>query len=421
MKIATLLFTYNRSHHTEQVISSLKKNTVLPQKLLVFQDGLKPGQDDCEWKKVNSLIRSIDWCEREIIVAEYNKGLATSIVDGINHAFKEHDAVIVLEDDCVSASGFISFMQQCFEKYKDNKKVYSVSGYSWPFTLKKTKYDVYGCGRISSWGWGTWKDRWNSFEKDYELVRKMKQGKNTSKNFAMWGRDLEDMLVSNVRGNIDSWAVFWALNVISREGICINPYQSLIRNIGTDGSGTHCGSTDQFDVELEDNEKGEISLPDEIGFSDETIEDFLSLYGGYTAFYQDDESKENILVYGAGGFFFNNEKAINDRYNIKAFIDQNKRGWLAGRKVIQIEEITKYEYQGILIMLQNVQECIKVVKNLIAQGVSYKQIMLGHSFFGSYSKSIDTISVLPDGCLNVTIGEISRVIHSVNEFEDFCK
>ena len=153
MKTATLLFTYNRSYHTEQVINSLKQNTQFPSKLFVFQDGLKQGEDDYEWKKVNDIIRAIDWCENEIIVSSNNKGLAASIVSGINYAFEEYDTVIVLEDDCVCSVDFISFMQQCFEKYKDDKKVYSVSGYSYPVSLEKGKYDVYGCGRISSWGW----------------------------------------------------------------------------------------------------------------------------------------------------------------------------------------------------------------------------------------------------------------------------
>ena len=56
MKIATLLFTYNRSRHTEQVINSLKSNTLLPEKLFVFQDGLRQEENSTEWKKVIMLI-----------------------------------------------------------------------------------------------------------------------------------------------------------------------------------------------------------------------------------------------------------------------------------------------------------------------------------------------------------------------------
>ena len=74
MKIATLLFTYNRSYHTEQVLAALKENTVLPQKLIVFQDGRKRETDINEWNKVNSLIHKIDWCDHEIVVSGYNKG-----------------------------------------------------------------------------------------------------------------------------------------------------------------------------------------------------------------------------------------------------------------------------------------------------------------------------------------------------------
>ena len=40
MDIATILFTYNRSYHTNEVIKALEQNIVLPQKLYIFQDGL---------------------------------------------------------------------------------------------------------------------------------------------------------------------------------------------------------------------------------------------------------------------------------------------------------------------------------------------------------------------------------------------
>ena len=53
MKIATILFTYNRSEHTKKVLDALKENSVLPEKLYVFQDGLKIETHKEEWEKVN--------------------------------------------------------------------------------------------------------------------------------------------------------------------------------------------------------------------------------------------------------------------------------------------------------------------------------------------------------------------------------
>jgi len=80
VRIATILFTYHRSFHTRQVLESIRNNTVLPEKLIIFQDGLKPDEDDADWKKVNSMIREINWCNKELIVSERNKGLADSVI-----------------------------------------------------------------------------------------------------------------------------------------------------------------------------------------------------------------------------------------------------------------------------------------------------------------------------------------------------
>lgn len=382
MKIAVLLFTYRRSSHTEQVLDALKQNTILPPKLLIFQDGPKSKEEIGEWEKVNTLIKAVDWCEKEVLVSEGNRGLAASILWGIAYAFEEYDAVIVLEDDCVPAKNFISFMQQCFEKYRENKKVYSVSGYSYPVPLEKGPYDVYGCGRISSWGWGTWKDRWDTYEKDYEIIRRMKQEEEASRDLAMWGRDLEDMLIGNITGACDSWAVFWALNVIARKGVCVNPYESLIKNIGLDGSGTHCGSMDRYNVRLENGEEKEFQLPEQISILDSTIESFIPLFGHYTAINREDDSKEKILVYGLGNLYARNEKMINEKYDIRAFVDRGKHGWFAGKKIIRADDVGDYAFDKILVMIQDFQECIRVTEGLAHRGVDHKKILTGQGLYG---------------------------------------
>lgn len=380
MNIATLLFTYNRSYHTEQVIKALRKNVDSIQKLFVFQDGLKKDGDKYEWKKVNNLIEEIDWCEREIIVSEYNKGLANSIVSGINYIFNDYDAVVVLEDDCVPTANFIGFMNQCFEKYRDNKRVYSISGYSWPIRLEKCQYDVYACGRISSWGWGTWKDRWKIYKKDYEIIRRMKQKSETSIDLAVWGMDLEDTVVGNIRGYCDSWAVFWALNVISEQGICISPYQSLIKNIGMDGSGVHCGVTKQYDVKCIDEERKNFYLPDKVDILDETKKAFASLYGSYTAISNISSEKKSILVYGAGEFYLKNEKRINENYYVEKFVDKYKKGFLAGREIIRPDEIRNCLFHKLLIMIGDRNEAVNVKHFLEKEyGVSEEKIQIGFS------------------------------------------
>lgn len=366
MDIAVVLFTYNRSNHTSQVLDALSKNSLLPEKLYIFQDGLSCNAHKAEWEKVNALIKQVNWCECEVIVARKNKGLAKSIVDGVNDVFRKHDAVIVLEDDCVPAPGFMLFMTQCLEKYRWNMEVYSVSGYTWPMDIEQNGYDAYVCGRMSTWGWGTWKDRWKDYTRDYDSLSRIRSNKRLSEYLAAWGNDLEDMLVNTLTGLNDSWAVFWILAIIEKMRVCINPYRSLIKNIGLDGSGVNCSAEmHEYLVDTDDCDRKSFRLPDETGISDKVIKGIYKFVGSSTLLNCPDRMKRRVLVYGKGKFFLHNEEKLNEAFYIEAIVDKHKRGWYAGKKIIRPCEIPDYAYDNLVIMLESREECYKVRNELI--------------------------------------------------------
>lgn len=266
MKIGTALFTYHRNEHTAKVLEALSQNDALPEKLYLFQDGIKESTDYIGWNKVSGLIQNINWCKTEVCISKRNKGLADSVIDGVNYVLQECDAVIVLEDDCVPHPKFMSYMVSALNKYVENENIYSIGGYAWPVEVEKNGTDAYFTGRISSWGWGTWKNRWAKYEVDYQMLAKMKADADMSDRFHTWGEDLESHLLGNVRGTCNSWAVFWALTVIKNKGFCLAPYQSLIENIGFDGTGVHCGAN-KIEQKLHRwNDSRDMVLPDEIEF-----------------------------------------------------------------------------------------------------------------------------------------------------------
>lgn len=419
MKIATLLFTYHRDFHTEQVLKALKENTILPQILLIFQDGLREDEDDSEWRRVNKLIQGIDWCDKEIIVSDYNKGLAESIVSGIDYAFQKYDAVIVLEDDCVALPSYMQFMTQGLAKYERIKNVYSVSGFSWPGVMKKSRFDAYSCGRVSSLGWGTWKDRWVNFKRDINILKRIKADQIKSRNLFTWGKDLEEMLTGTITGQYDSWGVYWALNVIENDGICINPYVSLIKHIGWDDTGTNTTSADAFDIVILNDRVNEFAFPDDITILDSTKEAFAELYGSYTAVSQEKPSKDNVLIYGLGNFFKQNEKNVNHNFNIVAFIDQRKKGWYAGKKILKQKDVKNYNFNKILIMVLDIQECIHIAEELVKHGIYAEQIVLGSSLYGSWNTRMDRITVLHEENqikLMLSVNGVTIKIRSKDEF-----
>ncbi len=419
MDIGIVVFAYNRSQHLKRVLDGLKENKGVS-KLYIFQDGLRCEEHKEEWEKTQTAIREIEWCEVSYQQSPYNKGLAKSIVDGVNTVFRENDAVIVLEDDCVPAPDFFAFMKQCFDKYKDNQKVYTVSGYAWSIHLPQAQYDIYGCGRISSWGWGTWKDRWEQYKVDNDIIRRLKADRDKSRYLALWGTDLERVLLERLQGMNDSWAVYWALHVIEKEGLCINPYKSLIDNIGMDGTGVHCGKTKAFQVAVSDEIKESYMLPEELEIMPTTEKSFADLYGSYTAIHEEKESCKNVLIYGLGNFFKKNEKKLNELFHIKAFIDAKKTGWFAGKKIISINEISSYQYDKIIVMVQKFQECIHISQALLSKGVDAEKIVLGHCCIdaGGY---VGEAHILHDGRIQVCFSDASISVSSEDEFNNVCE
>lgn len=126
--------------------------------------------------------------------------------------------------------------------------------------------------------------------------------------------------------------------------------------------------------------------------------------------------KEKILIYGLGNFYSCFEKAINDKYEIEAFIDRQKMGEHLGKKIICIDQAEHYDYRYIVIMLNDIQECLHVSRDLIMAGIDYKKIVLGHSLYGQYSQCFDSISIFPDGDLCLTKGTINLKVRSKDEF-----
>lgn len=277
MNIATILFTYNRSKHTKAVLDALANNRILPEKLFIFQDGMKASTNKEEWNAVGRVITSVSWCDTEIFISEKNKGLANSIVAGVNQVFESFDAVIVLEDDCVPHPQFMEYMVKALEKYKNCQEVYHIGASSEPVDAVPNGTDAYFLGRINSCGWGTWKERWQKFTNDYTIVGKIKADSQLNERLMLWGENLEATVVSNIYGRTDSWACFWALSVIMNKGYCMSPYESLINNIGFDGTGVHSGIA-KSTLKLRTNERlSEIVLPDKV----EWVEGYQKSFAHY--------------------------------------------------------------------------------------------------------------------------------------------
>lgn len=282
MRIITILFTYNRPWHTNKTLEALKKNSLKPEELWIFQDGPK-NENDKNWYEVGELIRNVDWCVNRVIVSDKNQGLGKSIVNGINKAFEEADAVIVLEDDCVTHPMFLDFMYDALNKYRLEKKVFQINANAYPVDLEQNGIDAFFTPRVDCWGWGTWKDRWQYMSLDYSILKRIKENEHTRYLLENYGKDLEGYMINTLYSKSNSWACFWGMTVFEQDGLCLSVYESLVENIGFDSSGTNSKEETVYIQKLRDaNNCSKLVLP-EIIAENEEIKDYLKEYSAWTA------------------------------------------------------------------------------------------------------------------------------------------
>lgn len=289
MPVPVIIFVYNRPIHTVKTIEALANNTLANETdIYIYSDAPKHVDNDHDVKKVREYIDSLEsrnlFKSVNVIKAKVNKGLAKSVIDGVNAVFQKYEKIIVLEDDLVTTSNFLHYMNECLEFYSEKKDIWSISGYSYnlkiPNDYKETVYLSY---RASSWGWGTWKNRWEKVDwdvKDYDVFRKNKQ---MQKTLNKGGRDMTDMLHLQMQGKIDSWAIRWCYSQSKLEMKTVYPVNSKVRNIGIDGTGTHSGVAPKFDV-LFGEQETDFHLKD-LNVDKRIIKSFRNFYMSKTRYY----------------------------------------------------------------------------------------------------------------------------------------
>ena len=267
-----ILFVYNRPLHAAKTVEALTQNKDAKEsKLIIFSDGPKNQNDEKAVNEVRNYIKSINGFYDVVInEREENYGLAKSVIEGINEIFIDFEKIIVLEDDIVTSSKFIEFMNNSLEFYKENSSVFSISGYSFPVRVPPNyNHEIYLLKRSSSWGWATWKDRWEQAIWDNSFYEKKISDNKIRNNFNRGGSDLTPMLIKQINNKIDSWAIRWAFTHFINEGNCIYPIKSLAKNIGTDATGTNFDrKTTRYNVELDYSNK-EVNLNEIVQINDD--------------------------------------------------------------------------------------------------------------------------------------------------------
>ena len=247
-----VLFVYNRPVHTQKTIHALQANKLASQSdLVIYSDAAKNANDKEGVGEVRKIIHAIEgFASIKVVEREKNAGLAESITVGVSDVIAQSGKVIVIEDDLVTSPYFLAFMNAALDRYVDDERVMCVNGYVLPDIQCEGPFFIRS---PSSWGWATWQRSWKYFQRDASMF---------VSGFSVEQRHRFDFdstfpffrtIIRNHRRELNTWAIFWYATIFAQGGLCISPQQSLVINIGNDGSGTHARDVDSFQGELLDH------------------------------------------------------------------------------------------------------------------------------------------------------------------------
>lgn len=264
MKKCLVITAFNRPQHLEKTLqSALKHCENIP--VWIFIDGPRGVEDVINVKTCKDVaieFKNQYRYEAKIFTSDENRGLAQSIINAANTAFSIYEYVIFLEDDIVTSKEFYKFMDLCAEVYEHNANVMQVSGFN--YNNKHVNTDTlksYFLPFTTSWGWATWRRAWQHFNNDHNHWQHYFSSIGRRRRFDAFG-GFYNQLQRNYSGTIHTWAVFWYATVFEQQGLVIYPETSLIKNIGHDGTGENCGTSNLQNVNLLQSEFTKISFPE---------------------------------------------------------------------------------------------------------------------------------------------------------------
>lgn len=241
------LFVYNRPEHTRRTVEALQKNILASDsELFVFCDGSKNDKAKENVQKVREYIKTVDGFKTvTIIERESNFGLAESIINGVAEIVNKYGKIIVLEDDLVTSPYFLQYMNDALDMYEKDEKVICIHGYVYP--VKEKMPETFFLRGADCWGWATWKRGWNLFESDgRKLLGELKEKKLNNEFDFDGSYPYVKMLKDQIVGKNNSWAIRWYASAFLANKLTLYPGESLVNNIGLDGSGTHGGLKDDI-------------------------------------------------------------------------------------------------------------------------------------------------------------------------------
>ena len=236
------VFCYKRASKLKASMEALLENPECKNlEVVFFSDGFKGEHDKQGVLETRDYINSLSGFKRiHKHFREKNYATGLNFETGLKFLCDNYKQFIIVEDDLVVTSNYVSYLLQALDFYRNEESVFCVTGFCFPLHLNDYKYDTIVYKRFCSYGWASWSDRvkdvmWSKAELT-ELINYKPQFKQTLNHEGM---DLFRMLKKQIDGTISTWDIQMQVHVARHQMKVIYPIISKAKNIGFDNESTN--------------------------------------------------------------------------------------------------------------------------------------------------------------------------------------
>ena len=233
-----VLLTYRRLDTLKKVVEAIKSNPESAKSLLIiYSDGPKTAREADEVRAVRDYLIGIKgFSSIEIHLSEENLGLARSVKKAVDETFQRFDRLILLEDDIICSPDFLDYMNKSLTEYEHDSRIFSVTGYRYPFDLPLGyAHDVFLMPRSCPWGWATWRNRWNKIDWSTDYYELLERNDYLKKQFVKRnGYDWLQVARMRRKGIMDVWSDFWNFTHFKFDAYSLAPVRMKSNHIGYD-------------------------------------------------------------------------------------------------------------------------------------------------------------------------------------------
>ena len=269
-----LITAFNRPDRLARLLESLKPTA--PPIVRIAIDGPRHEGDVSGVQETRRVAENVPWdCDLQVWARDTNAGIATAIPGAVSRAFTEFDRVFVIEDDVAVGPQAYEYMSRALDLWRLDRKVYSISAYNMVpiHHLSRPDEPVHLSRVMSSYAWGTWRDRWEAYDPNMTWFAQQSLADLAeffgSRVLALRWRQHHRMVSS---GLVDSWAYRWVMSTWAHDGTSVVPNRNLVDYLGVTG-GSHTRRRRPWQ-ELKIDEIDLTQLQDSVGF-DPSSERFL--------------------------------------------------------------------------------------------------------------------------------------------------